>query len=152
MKKIYSILFALIFTISNPIISSASSNLPKIVPQQNSDENIILDDGIIIEYTLTELISNKRSNTKTAVKTATCKFDGNVIATIELTATFTYTGSSATCTNASATYSMTTGWSYINKTTSRNKNTATTSARIIKGINHADVNVTMKCSGSGVIS
>lgn len=143
--------FTLIFNL--PIISSASNtNVTNINPSYESTDIIDLGDGFTIEYEITESIPMTRANAKTATKTATYRFDGNVIATIKLTASFSYTGSSATCTSASSTYSMAKGWSYSNRTTSRSGNTATTSAKLIKGLNYANISTTLKCSNTGVIS
>ena len=150
MKKIIFSLTVFIFTISNPIISHAAQTTPN--TQQLFLEKTVLEHGITVEHELTVLPSNARSNSKTATKTSTYKADGKVIATIKLSADFTYTGSSATCTRASSSYSMSDGWSYSNRTTTRSGNTATTSAKISKYNEYFNANVTITCSGSGDIS
>lgn len=150
MKKIVFALTIFIFTMNNPIISHAAQ-IPS-TTQQLFHEKTVLENGITMEYELTVSPSNTRSNSKTATKTATCKVDGKVVATIKLSADFTYTGSSATCTRASSSYSMSDGWSYSNRTTTRSGNTAKTSAKISKNNEYFNTNVTMTCSGSGEIS
>lgn len=152
MKKTFFIIFALVCIFSNPIISYACQNPQKSFPEKVSAQIADLGNGITMESTITEYHKNSRSKTRTAVKTSTCKANGKTIATIELTATFTYTGSSAVCTNASSTYSMSDGWSYKNRSTTRSKNTATTKARLTNGINYSDIGVTMTCSKTGEIS
>lgn len=152
MKKLITILTTLTLLFNSSIISNASENTADSYPSNASIETVDLGDGITIEYEITETPSMARASTKTATKTATCKADGVKIATIKLTATFSYTGSSATCTSASATYSMYNGWSAINKSTTRSGNTATTSAYFSKFPSHANMSVTMSCSKTGVIS
>ena len=151
MKKIISILAAFTLVFHLPIIANASD--ANITEPCQSKEIINLEDELIIEYSITESNPNARASTKTATKTATCKLkDGTVVATIKLTATFSYTGSSATCTSASSSYSLTPGWSYSDRTTTRSGNKATTSAKFSKGFSSATITVTMTCSNSGEIS
>lgn len=148
MKKLITILTTLALLLNLSIISNAAN--PDI--SRKNIEVVDLGNGMTIEYEITELPSVARASTKTAAKTATCKADGIVVATVKLTATFSYTGSSATCTSASATYTTYSGWSASNKSTTRSGRTATTSAKISKGIDHAYITTTMSCSNTGVIS
>ncbi len=151
MKKIISILAAVTLIFNLPIIANA--NEANITDTCQSKAIVDLGNGLIVEYSISESTPNARANTKTATKTATCKLkDGTVVATIKLTATFSYTGSSATCTSASSNYSLTQGWSYSDRITTRSGNTATTSAKFGKGFSSATITVTMTCSNSGVIS
>jgi hypothetical protein len=152
MKKILFVIATLIFTISNPITSHARQSSPPASSLYNINEKIELENGNTVDYELTIFPSDTRSNIKTATKTATCKRNNKTVATIKLSATFTYTGSSATCTSASSTYSMEGGWSYSNRTTTRTKNTASTSAKISKNNEYFNAGVTITCSNSGVIS
>ncbi len=148
MKKLITILTTLALLLNLSIISNAAN--PDI--SRKNIEVVDLGNGMTIEYEITELPSVARASTKTAAKTATCKADGIVVATVKLTATFSYTGSSATCTSASATYTTYSGWSASNKSTTRSGRTATTSAKISKGLDHAYITTTMSCSNTGVIS
>ncbi len=153
MKKLISILAAFTLLFNLPIIANASdTNISDSCPSGESTEIIDLGDGITIEYSIIESNPNARASTKTAAKTATCKKYGQVIASITLTATFSYTGSSATCTSASSNYNMYGGWSYSNRSTTRSGNTASTSAKLSKSPDYANITVTMTCSNSGVIS
>lgn len=153
MKKLITILTTLTLLFNLSIISNASGNVADSYPSNESVEVVDLGDGITIEYEITETPSIARASTKTATKTATCKKDGVKIAVVKLTATFSYTGSSATCTSASATYTTYNGWSASNKSTTRSGNTATTSAYLSKMIvNHATLTTSMSCSKTGVIS
>lgn len=153
MNKLIAILTAFILFFNLPIISNAN-DLTVTNPDQSYENTYVIDmgDGLTIEYEICEVTSNARTSTKTATKTATCKEDGKVIATIKLTASFSYTGSSATCTSASSSYSMAAGWSYTNRTTTRSGNRATTSAKLLNNCDYANVSVTMTCSSTGVVS
>ncbi len=151
MKKLITILTTLTLLLNFSITASAADAAKTDTPAKNI-EVVDLGDGMTIEYEITELPSVARASTITAAKTATCKIDGVTIATVKLTATFSYTGSSATCTSASATYTMSSGWSARDKSTTRSGRTATTSAYIYKGIRHATLTTTMSCSNTGVIS
>lgn len=150
MKKLIFALTIFIFTMNNPIISHAAQ-IPS-TTQQLFHEKIVLENNITMEYKLTIFPSDTRSNSKTATKTLTFKANEKVIATIKLSADFTYTGFSATCTHAFSSYSMSDGWRYSNRTTTRSGNTAKTSAKISKNNEYFNTNVTITCSGSGEIS
>lgn len=151
MNKLIAILTTVTLLFNLPLIAHANDYDPN--NSSNTGSEIVdLGDGFTIEYEITETPSIARASTKTATKTATCKADGVKIATVKLTATFSYTGSSATCTSASATYTTYNGWSASNKSTTRSGNTATTSARFTKGLKHSNMSVTMICSKTGVIS
>lgn len=151
MKKLITFLTTLTLLLNLSIVSNAAAAV-NADASSKSVEVVDLGNGMTIEYEVTELPSVARASTKTAAKTATCKIDGIKIATVKLTATFSYTGSSATCTSASATYTMYEGWSATNKSTTRSGRTATTSAYLYKGKRHATLTTTMSCSNTGVIS
>lgn len=153
MKKLITILTTLTLLFNLSTVSNAGITAAGSYPKTDTVEVVDLGDGITIEYEITETPSMARASTKTATKTATCKADGVKIATIKLTATFSYTGSSATCTSASATYTTYNGWRASNKSTTRSGNTATAKAKFSKGIrDHGYVTTTMSCSKTGVIS
>lgn len=153
MNKIISILVATILIFSFSITADASEI--NVNPDANStyeDSNIIdLGDGYTIKVKDTEIISNSRIMSKTAVRTAECEYDGKIIATIKLTATFTYNGATAYCTDVSSSYTMNDGWTYSNRSTTRVGDTATTSAKLSKGIRYANVTISMRCTGKGEI-
>ncbi len=150
MKKIIAILtiFTLIF--STPITTDASC--PNI--NQPYENNAIAEknDKLVIEYEITEINPNARASTKTVVKTATCKYENKTVAVVKLTATFSYNGSTASCTSASSTYTMYDGWSYSNRSTNYGGNMATTSAKMEKGKLYVNFSTAMVCSKTGVVS
>jgi len=110
-----------------------------------------LENDFILKYETTEILTHARTATKTAVRTAACEYKGKTIAVIKLTAAFSYTGSSALCTNASAFYTAYDGWTFSDESTRRSGKTAAASAKISKGKEFVNVSVSMKCKKSGTI-
>lgn len=152
MKKLIAILTTLTLLLNTAIVSNASASVSEPCAPCGDTEIVDLGDGYTIEYEITEINPNARASTKTVEKTGTCKTaDGVVIAIIKLTGTFSYTGSSATCTRASSSYSMYHGWTYSNRSTTCSGNTAKTSARLSKDF-YVDAVVTLTCSNTGVVS
>lgn len=152
MKKLIAILTAFTLILNTAIISNASAGASEPCAPCGDTEIVDLGNGYIIEYEITEINPNARASTKTVEKTATCKTAaGVVIAIIKLTGTFSYTGSSATCTKASSSYTMYQGWTYSNRSTTCSGNTAKTSARLSKDF-YVDAVVTLTCSNTGVVS
>lgn len=149
MKKLIAILTALTLILNTAIVSEASAAEP--YTPYGDTEIVDLGDGYTVEYEITEINPNARASTKTVEKTANFKRDGVIVATIVLTASFSYTGSSATCTSAYAGYSVYQGWDYSNRSTTRSGNTAKTTARFFKDI-YFDAVVTLTCSNTGVVS
>lgn len=151
MKKLIVILTTLTLILNTAIVSNASAGAADPCAPYGDTEIVDLGDGYTVEYEITEINPNARASTKTVEKTANFKRDGVIVATIVLTASFSYTDSSATCTSAYAGYSMYHGWDYSNRSTTRSGNTAKTSARI-SNVYYADVEVTLTCSNTGVVS
>lgn len=152
MKKLIAILTTLTLILNITIISGTSASAAEPCTPCKDAEIVDLGDGYTVEYELTEGNPQVRASTKTVEKTATYKnADNVVIAVIKLTGTFSYTGSSATCTKASSNYTMYHGWTYSNRSTSCSGNTAKTTARLSNNI-YFDANVTLTCSNTGVIS
>ncbi len=151
MNKIISILVATILIFSFSITADASEiSVNNDTNSTYEDSDIIdLGDGHTIIYINTEVVSNARIMTKSAVKTANCEYDGKIVATIKLTASYTYNGATAYCTSASSSYTMNDGWTYSNRSTTRVGDTATTSAKLSKGIRYANINISMRCTGKG---
>lgn len=151
MKKLIAIFTALTLMLNITIISEASASATEPCSPYGDTEIVDLGDGYTVEYEITEINPQARASSKTVEKTANFKRDGVVVATIVLTASFSYTGSSATCTSASSNYTMYHGWTYSNRSTTKSGNTAKTSARI-SNVYYADVEVTLTCSNTGVVS
>lgn len=165
MKKfvLLTLLFSLFAStfLKMPLTVQAASN-------QQLGTQIVTDvnaSGDYIETTL-EIITSKNllasSSTlksKTASKTTTYKnSSGDVLWSFKVTGTFTYNGSSSTCTAVSYTKVVNSdSWSISSASVSKSGNTATgdvTAKEKFLGITINTVNktVTLKCSASGSIS
>lgn len=106
MKKIVSFCLVFIMMFSIITISAYAEDNVTVV-----SENIeYLDDGYYIVDTLTEEPVNssvRATSTKSGSKTRTLyNSDDEALVALKLTGTFTYTGSSATCTASSVSYTI----------------------------------------------
>ncbi len=152
MKKLIAVLAASMLIFNHPIITNASEITPINTSSNESSEIVDLGDGYTVKYETKIVSPNVRASTKTVAKTATCVYGGKTVAEITLTASFSYTGSSATCTSASISSTTYDGWTCSDKSASRSGNTATGTGKLKKGLLHTTVNVSLTCSKTGAIS
>jgi len=156
MKKIVSVLLSVIIMLSLSVPAFA-------VDSVNNENTVVeyFEDGscFITTITVVEENSTYATNTKTASKSISYKDeDGIVCWSATLTATFRYTGSSATCTESDVTYTVSNSkWKITSATASKSGNTATadvTAKRYTLGIPLETLNrtITMTCSANGTIS
>ena len=97
---------------------------------EQKKEIIQLDNGYYLETIIEETPTTRASNQKTAKKTGNYKnAQGTTMFSVTVTGTFTYTGSSSTCTKsvASAT-SKNANWKISSKSASKSGNKATAKA------------------------
>lgn len=135
-----------------PVNTFAATDIPK-------EENVIyFNDGSYITITLS-VIDSRASGTKTGSKTYTYRGnDGVEEWRAVLSGTFTYTGSSATCTAASCDVTITdTAWHVVSKTASPSSNSALgelTMGRKFLGITIDKETVSMRitCDAGGNLS
>ena len=153
MKKVFSILLIMLMIFSVNINACAGSDTATTVEY--------FDDGSCIETTivLDEYISTYATQVKKLEKSISYKDeDGIVCWSATLTATFRYTGSSATCTDSTVSYEIyDSAWRMTSATASKSGNTATadiTAKRYTLGIpfKTIDRTITMTCSANGTIS
>ena len=116
-------------------------------------ETVIEDNS----HNIITLASTTKS--KTGSKTIYCKdADGKVLWYVKVTGTFSYDGSTSTCTSVSMTTSTNAaGWNIVNKKCSKSGNRATASATGQKSHNGTVTNsitksVTLSCSKTGTLS
>lgn len=129
------------------------------VSAQTQKENVIwFDDGSYITITLTET-GSRASGTKTGTKTYNYSAsNGDVAWKVVLTGTFTYTGSSATCTASSCNVTIyNSAWYVVSKTASKSGNKALadlTMGRKLLGIMVSKKSLSMQitCSANGTLS
>lgn len=148
MKKIVTL-----FTIISSILFLS---LPVSALEQKR-EIIQLDNGYYLETIIEETPTTRASNQKTGRKTANYKnSQGTVVFTV--TGTFTYSGSSSTCTKSVAeASSKNANWKISSKSASKSGNKATakaTAKRYVDGtaVETRNCSVTLTCSSNGSLS
>lgn len=150
-KRIFSLfLIALLIFMGMPISAHAT---------ENEDVTITtFDDGSYLEIVITEG-NTRASNSKSGQKTLSYKnSNGEVEWKAVLSASFTYTGSSATCTSASCTVTTySSDWYVVSKSTTRSGNTATTQLTMGEKylgvtISKPSYTITLSCSNNGTLS
>lgn len=148
MKKIVTL-----FTI---VCSILFLSLPVSALEQKR-EIIQLDNGYYLETIIEETPTTRASNQKTARKIGNYKnSQGTVVFTV--TGTFTYTGSSSTCTKSVAeASSKNANWKISSKSASKSGNKATakaTAKRYLDGtaVETRNCSVTLTCSSNGSLS
>ena len=159
MKKTISItlitaLISCIF-LSIPVSATTADNTERTIEYLDNGDYI---ETIITDDTLDSGISLYATNTITKTKTKYYKnSSGTVLWSVSIKATFSYNGSTSTCTSCS--HSTTSpGASWYIKTSSHSKsgNTATAKATAthttISGSADYTRSVTIKCSATGVVS
>ncbi len=136
------------------------------MPVHAAEEEIVtstvieyFDDGSYLVTTITEEVNNSRATTKTGSKTATHKnSDGETLWTYKVTGTFSYTGSSSTCTAVSDSYTISNdNWHMSSHSCSKSGNKASGTVTMkykVLGITTKTVSkdVSLTCSATGVLS
>ena len=162
MKKIISMLLVItLFSIS--VIPAAAT------VSENKSVKVVsiepLEDGYYVETTIEILPQLGFGNeiqatysTITSTKTSSYKnSNGDVMCSLSITGTFTYNGSTSSCTSCYHSYSAPgSTWEVLNASSSRSGNsaTATATARHHLIVSYADypMSVTVSCSANGTIS
>lgn len=151
-KKYIACIVALLLIILCPVNVMAETN------QDKAEDIIYLEDGNYITITLSET-SARASGTKSGSKTYRYYNSDDVEEwRAVLTGTFTYTGSSATCTAASCNVTITnTNWYVVSKTASKSNNVAT--ADVTMGlkflgitVNKENISIRITCNSSGTLN
>lgn len=150
-KRIISALLVLVLVLSFIPCAFATERV-------NETEVIYFEDGSYITFTIEE-IGTRASGTKTGTKACTyTDSDGDVNWQAVLTGTFSYTGTSATCTASSCSITIyNDAWYTVSKSATRSGNTA--SAAITMGRKVLGITVTKKdyqwslsCDNNGNLS
>ena len=158
MKKTLSIILVVIlmFSVLSTHVFAENSNIAVA-------ENVeYFDDGSYIVTTLSvdeENYLSRATVSKTGSKTVVLyNSSDEAMVTLKLTATFTYTGSSSTCTAATPSYTIhENSWKVTTSTASRSGNKATGNFTakhyaLLIPIQTRDVTITITCSNTGVLS
>ena len=149
--RIFSFFFCALILISN--LSLSASAQESIV----SSTIEYFEDGSYLVTTITESVS--RASTKSGSKTTTYHNSSNETQwTYKITGTFSYTGSSATCTAVSDSYTIVNdNWHMSSHSCSKSGNTASGTVTMkykVLGITFDTVSdsLTLTCSSTGVLS
>lgn len=117
------------------------------------------EDGSYLVITITEEINNSRASIKSGSKTCTHKnSDGETQWTYTITGTFSYTGTSSTCTGIADSYTISNdNWHMDSHSCSKNGNTVygtVTMKYKVLGVtlNTISKNISLTCSATGVLS
>ena len=117
------------------------------------------DDGSYLIMTTAEIVNHSRASVKTGTRTYTHKAsDDTTLWTYKITGTFSYTGSSSTCTAVSDSYTISNdNWHMSSHSCSKSGNTAygtVTMKYKVLGItaNTITKNISLSCSASGTLS
>lgn len=129
-----------------------------VVLSENNEDVLYLDDGSYITIEIND-VNSRAISSKTASKTYTyCNSSGVVQWKAVLNGTFSYDGTTATCTASICTVSISNdNWYVISKTTSKNGGTA--NAELTMGLRHLGIttkreSITMRltCDKNGNLS
>ncbi len=150
-KRLFSCLLVLLLAFVFPINTMAAST-------QSTQEVIYFEDGSYITVALSEAQS-RASGTKSGSKTYKCYNSNDVeLWRAVLTGTFTYTGSSASCTASSCNVTIyDSAWYVVSKTASKSGNTAKASITMGKKllgitIEKKSAELSLSCSANGTLS
>ena len=151
MKKIISVICIVCIILLMP------TNVHAVERELNTSYTYLGND-IYIETIIEENISLFSTQTKSCSKTLNFKNSGNILFSIKVSGTFTYTGSSSTCTSSSVTTSVTdSAWKIMSKSASKSGNIAigyATAKRYMFGfvVETRNETATLTCSATGVLS
>jgi len=157
MKK--NILVSLLLTIA--VMISCFSMPVHAAEEEITTSTVVeyFDDGSYLVTTITEEVNNSRATTKTGSKSiAYTNSDGETQWTYKVTGTFSYTGSSSTCTAVSDSYTISNdNWHMSSHSCSKSGNKASGTVTMkykVLGITTKTVSkdVSLTCSATGVLS
>ncbi len=157
MKKLLSAILAVCIAFSFAALTVSAETAESAVASNQQIE--YLEDGGYIIVTVEEDASPRATTSKTGKKTFDCyNDDDEKIWTAVVTGTFTYTGSSATCTSSSTSYTIhNTSWHHYSSSASKSSNKAIGDfvfKKRVLGITIQTLQktVTLTCSATGSLS
>lgn len=151
-KRIITLFIAVLLVAMVPALAVQAVYIPDKVTTTVTD----LGNGITVESTIfveEEFTPFSLMSTIKATKQDVYKCSGSQIATVSITASFGYDGSSSWVNSASVTKSVSSGWTYSNESITTSGGTATVTALLKKtGIMTINVDTYISCSPDGEIS
>lgn len=158
MKKFVSIITTVLLAICTFSVNIDASTIDEEKKQNEQTTIELLPNGDVIEETLILENTLQRSSTRKGSRIVEYKNDGKVLWKATLSATFTYTGSSAKCTASSITASSNVStWKIISKSASKSGNVATGKVTakqyyVVTPIQTVNRTLKITCSPSGGLS
>lgn len=158
MKKIFAFVISVVMLLSVCVVSAYAQD--EAIIQSETVE--YLEDGSYIVTVLTveeENIISRATSSKTGSKTVTIyNDDDEAMVVMKLTGTFTYNGSTATCTNASTSYTLnSSNWKVTSAVASKSGNVAkgdfvAKRYLLLVPVQTVTASPTITCTASGVLS
>ncbi|MBQ6864315.1 MAG: hypothetical protein IJO14_08775 [Clostridia bacterium] len=163
MKKtiIVTLVLAVLCSFQTPVFATENTDTPVFLQELDMTDVTKIayfSDGSVAVTTLKTIAQSRATNTKTGKKTTTVyDSNGSVSFTVTNTSTFSYTGSSATCTAISATKSISDSSWTVTTSTFRSGRTGTvnfTGQLKALGVTIKTVSdsISISCSNTGVLS
>lgn len=155
MKKIVAVFLSVLMLLAFPVAAYADETDDTVV----SSTVEYFEDGSYLVTTIEEQPTLTRASTKSGSKSS--KYydsDDELQWVVTVKGTFSYTGSSATCTSASTTYSIyDTSWKVTSATATKSGRTATGKFTVKKYVTFIpmitrNATVILSCSNSGTLS
>lgn len=151
-KRIISICLTVILTTAVLAPAAQAANIQDEIFSSVTD----FENGVTVETTLVIQGSNsllKATSTKSATKIDVYKYNGTEIATVSLTASFGYDGSSSWVNSSSVTKSVASGWTYSGESLTSTGGTAKVTATLTNLLTLSiAVDTSMSCTATGTIS
>lgn len=125
------------------------------VPEENDVTVTDLGNGFTVEGKIIlekDISSLSLMSTKLATKKDVYKINGTEIATVSITASFGYDGSTSWVNRASVSKSVSSGWTYSDENITTSGGTATVTATLKKFPYNVNVYTYISCSADGDIS
>jgi hypothetical protein len=150
MKKILSVILSVLLCLAMCVPAFAADDLA-LGAADVVGSGEALEDGFTVEDELI-VYGNARSTSKTASKVRTIKSGSTTVATITLTGTFSYTGSSVSVVSKSVTKTLADGWSYTQSSLTTSGGTITLNGSVSKLLLKYSFTLTLTCDKNGNIS
>ena len=147
MKKIFVAALSLFIMLSLAVPCFADGYEANIV----SVTEEVMDNGIVCTTTIYENPSILRDKTKNGSIRREYKYNGEIVASVVLNASFSYNGSTATMVTASGDHSVASGWTYSGQSIWGTGATAHLSATVSGPVTFP-VSLSLTCSPTGVLS
>jgi hypothetical protein len=150
MKKVLSVILSVLLCLAMCVPAFATDDLALgaagiVGGDEASEAGFTVEEELIV-------YGNTRSTSKTASKVQTIKSGGTTVATITLTGTFSYTGSSVSVVSKSVTKTLADGWSYTQSSLTTSGGTITLKGSVSKLLLKYNFTVTLTCDKNGNIS